>query len=268
MTPALRERLDEHRRVRQAELLELASLLDQYGLTPDAGPLRDAASLTLGAARTAHDDAPDAGRSYWGYRIDGLQLRLEEQRHCRPRATRAGNLVGVLSVDVEEYLPDGPQTVGESFGHLRRLDVKFRCDAEALIGDETHRLRAAWHVDTHLHTETPSGAVHPRFHFQVGGQDLADVDGTIRGALLLDAPRPALAPLDGILAVDFVLSHYCGTAWEILRLDEARYGRVRAPSMKRYWQPYFRLIADALADDVAVSERSAAALLLPNLLTQ
>lgn len=40
MTPALRERLYEHRLVRQSELFELAALLDTYDLTPDAGPLR------------------------------------------------------------------------------------------------------------------------------------------------------------------------------------------------------------------------------------
>jgi hypothetical protein len=137
-----------------------------------------------------------------------------------------------------------------------------------VIGADTHDLRTAWHVDTHLHTDTFSGSIHPRFHFQVGGQDLAAVDHAMRGAMLLDAPRPALAPLDGVLAVDFVLSHYCGTTWEILRLDEARYGRVRAPSIRRYWQPYYRLLAEALVDEAEVREGSAAALLLPNLLTR
>lgn len=268
MTPALRERLDEHRRVRHSELIELAALLDSHGLTPDTGPLRDAASLTLSAVRTAQAGTPDAGRTYWGYRIDGLQLRLEEQRHCRPRATRATDLVGVLSVDVEEYVPAGPDRVGDSYGHIRRLEAQFRCDAHAVIGDEIHSLRAAWHVDTHLHTATQGGAAHPRFHFQVGGHDLADVDHAIRGAFLLDAPRPALAPLDGVLAIDFVLSHYCGTSWEYLRLMEARYGRIRATCMRRYWRPYFRLIADALETDGPVGPGTPAALLLPNLLTQ
>lgn len=264
MTPALRARFDEHRHIRQSELYELASLLDTYELTPDATPLRDAASLCLGASKTAHADAPDAGRQYWGYRIDSLQLRLGEQRHCRPRRARIKSLVGYLSVEVQEYLPEDPDDVENNFRQIRLLDAQFWCDANATFGAKTHRLRAAWHVDTHIHTNTKSSAVHPRFHFQVGGHDLDEIDHTIRGALLLDAPRPALAPLDGILAVDFVLSHYGCATWDKLR-KEARYGRLRSPSMKRYWKPYFRLLADALDGEDAVLHGSDAALLLPNL---
>lgn len=173
-----------------------------------------------------------------------------------------------MTVDVEEFVPEEPDEVGESFKHLRRLDAQFYCNAEAVFEEEIHQLRAAWHVDTHVHTETQSNSIHPRFHFQVGGRDLADLDHTIRGALLTEAPRPAIAPLDGILAVDFVLSHYCGNVWEDLRTMEARYGRVRTPSMKRYWGPYYARIAEALAQEGTVEHGSVAGLLLPNLVVQ
>jgi len=267
VNPALRERLHEHRLVRQSELYELAALLDTYDLTPDSGPLRDAGSLCLGATRTAHPDALDAGRTYWGYRIEGLQLRLGKQRHCRPRAAEGESLVGILSVEVEEYLPEEIGAVGDSFDHIRRLDARFRCDTQAILEGSAHQLRAAWHVDTHLHTAEASSAVHPRFHFQSGGTEMAEVDHAIRGALLLEAPRPALAPLDGILAIDFVLSHYHGPIWEDLRLMDPRYARLRAPSMRRYWGPYFRLLAEALEGEDAVEQGSRAAHLLPNLVT-
>jgi hypothetical protein len=119
-----------------------------------------------------------------------------------------------------------------------------------------------------MHPDELSGAVHPRFHLQSGGAEMAEMDEDIRGALLLEAPRPALAPLDGILAVDFVLSHYHGATWEELRLMDPRYGRLRAPSMKRYWAPYFRLLAEALQGEDAVEQGSEAARLLPNLLIE
>ncbi len=96
---------------------------------------------------------------------------------------------------------------------------------------------------------------------------MAEIDNAIRGTLLLEAPRPALAPLDGILAIDFVLSHYHGTIWEDLRLMDPRYARLRAPSMRRYWGPYFRLLANALEVEGAVEHGSFAACLLPNLVT-
>ncbi len=265
MTPAFRQRLNEHRLIRQSELFDLAVLLDTYELTPDPGPLRDAGGQCMAEPRTTHPDAPDPGRTYWGYRIENLQLRLGEQRHCRPRTAQVDGLVGVLSVNVEEYLPATPDEVGQSFGHIRRLDARFWCEADAVLGTETHRLRAAWHVDTHVHADTRSSAIHPRFHFQIGGEDLDSIDDRIRGALMPEAPRPATAPLDGILAVDFVLSHYRGVTWDDLRLMDDRYGRLRAPSMTRYWAPYYRTIAEALHGEDAVAHGSPAGYLLPNL---
>lgn len=265
MTPEIRERLNKHRQIRQSQLLELAALLDEHQLTPDAGPLRDASALCLGKPKTTPATAPDSGRQYWGYKVEGLQLRLEAQRHCRPRALLADSMVGRLTVEVEEYIPQNVIGVDDGFGHIRRLDAQFVCDAEAIFNDEIIQLRAAWHVDTHLHTSTRSGSVHPRFHFQVGGKDLADFDEAMRGIFLTEAPRPPIAPLDAILAVDFVLSHYCGQKWEDLRLMEARYGRVRLPSMKRYWTPYFCQIAEALAGEDPVQHQSIPGLLLPNL---
>lgn len=268
MTPELRRRFDEHRELRQSELYELAALLDKHRLTPDPGPLQQAASLCFSPPKTARGkNVPDPGREYWGYRIDGLRLHLEPQEHCRPRAADVKNLIGVLSVDVQEYVPETADTVGSSFAHLRVLEASFRCDADAIFDDDIHSLRSTWHVDTHLHAGTPSASVHPRFHFQVGGEELDGVDAVIRGALMLEAPRPAVAPLDGVLAIDFVLSHYCGGVWDKLRTLETSYDRIRAPSMARYWSPYFRLIADALESEDQVAHDSAAGLLIPNLAT-
>ncbi len=267
MTPALRRRFNEHREIRQSELYELAALLDKRKLTPDPGPLQQAASLCLSPPKTVRGDMPDAGREYWGYQIDGLRLHLEPQRHCRPRAADVENLVGVLSVDVQEYVPLEADDVGSSFAHLRILGASFHCDADAIFDDDIHSLRSAWHVDTHVHAGTPSGSVHPRFHFQVGGEELDEVDAAIRGALMLEAPRPAVAPLDGVLAIDFVLSHYCGGAWDKLCTLEAAYDRIRTPSMARYWGPYFRVIADALEGADRVTHESPAGLLIPNLVT-
>lgn len=267
MTPAVRREITPERQLRADELFRLADLLETYEITPDAGPLRDAGGRCLGNIRQAHEDAPDAGRSFWGYQIENLRLRLEPQRHCRPRAADAERLEGTLSVDVEEYVPD-QVPIGASYERIRRLDASFSCNAEMPLDGAVHRLRTAWHVDTHLHVGQASDAMHPRFHFQTGGREFADLDASIRGVLLLEAPRLACPPLDGILAVDFILAHYRGVHWEELRAMDPRYGRLRKPAMERYWAPYFRLLADAVGIAEGVPSNSAAALLLPNLSIQ
>lgn len=265
MTPALRRQFDAHRELRAAELYDLAALLESYGLTPDAGPVRDAAGRCPGELRQVRGDTPDAGRLVWGYQIDGLRLHLEEQRHCRPRAAEVAALEGRLSVTVEEFVPDCADQVERVYDNVRRLDASFTLDAELLVDCDRHPLRSAWHVDTHLFVGEASDGIHPRFHFQLGGKDFAHLDEVIRGVLLPEAPRLACAPLDGVLAIDFVLSHYAGRTWGELSASEPQYGRLRRPAMARYWQPYYRLLADACASSNPVVFGSPAAELLPNL---
>lgn len=248
MDKALRLALDQHRHQRAEELYSIANLLETNNFTPDAEPLRLAGGQCLGEPKTAAKDQPDAGKRYWGYEISDLRIRLEVQRHLRPRRGVMTNAVGTLCVTVQEYLPEDGDSVGNSFGLLRRLDADFFFDGYQELDGVQHALRQAWHVDTHLHTKSITHSVHPRFHFQVGGHRLEDIDADIRAVFMPETPRLPCAPLDAILAVDFVLSHYCGEAWSILRDIEPRYGRLRRDPMQRYWSPYFRMMADGIDD--------------------
>lgn len=263
----LHAQLYEHRRTRAEELFTLANLLNGLGVTPDVGPLLEAGSQCLSAIRTASKGLPDEGREYWGYDIVDLRINLDAQRHSRPRAAKMEDVSGTLQVTVQEYLPDAASAIGAGFPHIRRLDADFHFDAVLDVDGTRHPLRAAWHVDTHMHPEGGSHAVHPRFHFQVGGKKLEDVDDAIRGVFLPDAPRLACAPLDGPLAVDFVLSQYCGEHWMLLRNEEPQYGRLRRQPMRRYWEPYHASIAAAIADIETVWDGGEATLLLPNINT-
>lgn len=224
----------------------MAGLLESEGLTPDAAPLRDAAGECLGGIRTVRAALPDKGREYWGYEIADLRLNLETQRHCRPRKAVMRDISGLLSVRVEEYVPEAAEEVGAGFPLLRTLNTDFVFDVVLEVDGESHPLRSAWHIDTHPYTGTASRSVHPRFHYQIGGDKLDDIDDRIRGVFLPEAPRMPCAPLDGLLAIDFILSHYCGEHWALLRDLEPRYGAVRRPPMRRYWQPYYRELTDCI----------------------
>jgi hypothetical protein len=265
MTPQLLQRLNAHRDERANELFDLAAHLETHRFTVDAGPVRDAANQCRGSFRVARGDVPDAGRKYWGYEISELRIQLAAQRHCRPRAAKMEGVSGSLTVTVQEYVPDTEAQIGESFTLLRRLDTDFMFDAELMVDGEPHVVRAAWHLDTHLHTEVRSHAAHPRFHFQVGGERLDDLDHAIRGVFVPEAPRLPCAPLDGVLAVDFVLSHYCGLDWAALRDLDAGYNFLRKRPMQRYWQPYYRTISDGLAALDEVPHGGEANLLVPSI---
>lgn len=147
---------------------------------------------------------------------------------------------------MHEYLPIEVPQLEHAYDLLRQVCVEFQIDTFQQVGSDLEDLRAAWHIDTHLFTETRSHAAHPRFHFQVGGNRLKSLDANIRGVLMPEAPRMPCAPLDAILAVDFILAHYCGNGWKDLREAEPRYGQVRKSPMQRYWFPYFRILADGI----------------------
>ena len=265
MTPAIRAALDPYRRQRQNELFELAALLTDNSLTPDAGPISDAASQCLSEPRVSRNKAFDIGREYWGYDIVDLRINLEEQQHCRPRRAAASGLVGVINVSVEQYVPNESGMVERCYDLIRGIQVDFRIETLISIEGTRHPFRAAWHIDTHQHTGTASTSIHPRFHIQLGGRGLEDVDDLIRGVFIPDAPRLPIVPLDGPLAIDFILSNYCGVVWEDFRDMEPRYGRMRRPAMQRYWRPYFETLAEASGRDSSVRRGEDAELLLPNL---
>lgn len=265
LTPSLRAAFDRHRKDRADELFEIAALLYEAGLTPDADPVLQAASQCRSAVRTVSAGQPDAGRSYWGYEIADLRVNLEDQRHLRPRSTVMTGVSGLLSVKVQEYVPNEEADVGNSYRLLRYLETDFYLDAYHMVSGIQLPLRSAWHIDTHLHIATQSHNVHPRFHFQVGGERLDEIDTTIRGVFLPETPRMPCAPLDAILAVDFVLAHYCGSMWRDLRDLEPRYTRVRKNPMQRYWAPYYRTLADGIDALDSVPSGGQAYLLIPNI---
>ena len=262
---ALADALRAHQAERANELRQLAAVLQQQGLSPDVGPILAAASQCLAPSRIARVGEPDPGAVYWGYEIAELRVALEPQRHCRPRSAVTGAASGTLSVRVEEYLPQELAQVGESFGHIRRLDTDFFVDVHHEIEGTRLPLRSAWHIDTHRYIGEATHNVHPRFHFQSGGNRFEEVDATIRAVFMPEAPRLPCAPLDAILALDFVLSHYCGDSWVLLHDLEPRYGRLRTAPMRRYWGPYFRTLSEGIADLAATPGGGAAAQLIPNI---
>ena len=265
MTPALRKAFDGHRDERAQELFDIASILDKEGLTPDNGPILQAAAQCRSAFKRVPIGAPDAGRHYWGFEIADLRIKLEKQRHLRPRSAVMDECFGLLSVVVQEYVPDDENGIGRSYELLRQASVDFHLDAFQEIDGVRHNLRTAWHIDTHSYVDTPSHGAHPRFHFQVGGERLDEIDANIRGVLMPETPRMPCAPLDAILAVDFVLAHYCGDQWNLLKDLVPSYLRLRKTPLQRYWSPYFRTLAEGIDSLDTVAGGGDASTLIPNI---
>lgn len=140
-----------------------------------------------------------------------------------------------LDVEVEGQCPIEPDK-----DPLLRHDVQIVLKAPSK-GSKPPYLQS-WHFDRHIDSINPPNPAHPRYHFSFGGREMKvhlQQCGKTHAddILLLDTPRLAHAPFDGVLAIDFVLSNFAGKRWRTLcQLDE--YRRIVTSSQQRLWQPY------------------------------
>jgi hypothetical protein len=265
ISASIDEAFKSYRSERKEELSELANILYSADVCVDTGPLNSCVAACLAPPRRADRDFDKGRDAWWGYELTDLRLLLPAQRHFRPRRAQTDGLTANLCVTVEEYVPREADEVGRSFALARRVAVDFYFDSVVDLQDGgVQDLRTAWHIDTHVHLE--SRDVHPRFHFQFGGDRLDGIDESIRAILVPEAPRLPMAPMDAVLAVDFVLSHYFGALWKTLRDSNPQYRRLVHAATLRYWTEYFALVTSFMTDPENESIDHPALKLLPNLI--
>ncbi|WP_157043691.1 hypothetical protein [Nitrobacter hamburgensis] len=124
-------------------------------------------------------------------------------------------------------------------------------------------LKAAWHFDRHIIDKAKSTPhvtddIHPLYHFQYGGSRMSQLGSQLGATLLLDPPRLMHPPMDGLLAIDFVLANYAGMSWKLLRQDP-RYERLITPQFESIWKPYF----DSIAGSWSTPRKNSSAFLCP-----
>jgi hypothetical protein len=213
----------EFRKSRATELRVLQDVLQTYDVITDPSPLEQAVRMCV---------AKDGG-SEWRYSFTNLMFRLtlDELRHTRPQGVE--QLTVSLSVDLQgECVEDKAPT--DPFSHLGISIVTQGND------EKNKSFISAWHLDRHEANQTPSPLVHPCYHVHYGGKAILKLDANFDygSHLLLETPRLAHLPLDGVLAVDFVLSNYMPKTWHKLRDEEARYNDIVYEAQKRCWYAY------------------------------
>lgn len=212
---------NSYRRDRCAELRQLANVLERHQICPDVSPV----NIAQDGCRNNIPNGPNS----WGYQMNKLLFRIDHQKHTQPKEVH--DLTLELSVTlVGECQPEG--CLNDPF---KGLAVDFFISAKT---QENERCFCSWHHDRHIENqdgEDPQFA-HPFYHFQHGGNKMwgGDNFGT---ALIFESPRIAHPPLDGVLAIDFVLSNFCGDRWRRL-LTDREYLNLIEKAQHRFWRPY------------------------------
>lgn len=182
----------------------MARILQEADLVRDASPL----------LRAAEQHRDYSGLS-WGYAFAGLEFDLtgNQMRHIRPNDAELDSVelaVSLSGLCLDESAEDDP------FEKLNVNVVVTGLDANA------NQLVTAWHLDKHEGGK--SEFHHPNYHFHYGGKKIWGSEATqgfsYGSLLLLESPRLDHKPLDGILAVDFVLANFLGSAWHELKEDD------------------------------------------------
>lgn len=213
-----------YREARQKEMRQLAEILGGTGIIRNVGELNTAASKIS-----------EGGTPYeWTLDIKDLVFSLNKkaidaQRHRKPS--------DVAEIDVQLNVRLHGRCLASGAGHDPFVRLSVECVASARrAGDVKAKYHSAWHLER----QSPGAAAdlaHPAYHLQYGGMRLAP-RGDAGNHLLLDSPRVAHPPLDGVLAVDFVISNYFPKRWRELRSTDRRYKDLIEAAQERYWRPY------------------------------
>lgn len=194
------------RKERVRELRLLARILQETKLVRDAGPLLSAAG-----------QCGDLKELSWGYEFAGLEFELagNELRHTKPDGAELGSIELAVLLSgpcLDQDVEDDPFT---------ELNVDIIVNG---LDTDANGLKTAWHLDKH--EGGSSKFYHPDYHFHYGGKKLWESEDAPQGfgygsLLLLESPRLDHKPLDGILAVDFVLANFLGPAWQTLKAEDS-----------------------------------------------
>lgn len=235
-------------------LESLATILDAQGIVRDSGSLH-------AAAVQCRSDKPFGDLS-WRYSFGILEFDLTQSRFRKIRPIGAEVLNLELSGTVcgrclDDDSDDDP---------LHELEINIVVKGRVKDGSVPKRLTCAWHLDRDEDGGGVGEFCHPAYHFQNGGQKIWDLPAFDYGShLLLESPRNAHYPLDAVLAVDYVVSHFVGdSVWQTLRQD-ATYQRLLRESAQRFLKPYACSVAAAW-NSVSLSSTWDGKLLWPSLL--
>ena len=216
-----------------SDLRTLSQRLVEEGLILDPQPLNQAAAQCI-----------QSGRDIWSYDISNLIIKIGGLARGHP--TKQYSLECILNCTIKGSFKT---SINNDPCHRLNVGLFYRG-----VIPHSHPFYQTWHLDREgaAPGKSQSLETHPRYHFHFGGNDMNLVANnhrckhnchTFGELLLLSQPRLLHPPLDGVLAVDFVLSNAAGSQWQKLRLDPS-YSSMIKRSQDRYWKIFAKTFSD------------------------
>lgn len=211
------------------------------------------------ASASYHLLKDEGGKKLISFAASDIDIKIDPSLHIMPPSVEIEERLLVDIVFKQELMEQGE--IVHTHEKVIENQVNFR-----IRGRKGRRqLISAWHFDRHAHPPASNSPSHPTYHFQFGGWGLKEIANKIDGVIVLDTPRYFAPPMDPIIAVDVLLSHFNGPKWHTIRNSETRYIDIVRRAQARLWKPYFDKISNDLSP-VSKNEPARLLDLLPNIM--
>lgn len=171
----------------------------------------------------------------WTYRIDDLPIFVNKSpRNAYPALD---SMIIFLNISITEI--DSNKDENNISNLIESSDFSILIKGKKK--NENNHFYASWHLDNDSRGED---YVHPQFHIAFGVSKLEEkINSNFGNVLLLTSPRLPHPPLDGILAIDFVLRHFVTVDIHKQLTESNSYKMYIRNSQRRLWRPYYTSIS-------------------------
>lgn len=179
-------------------------------------------------------------------------IRLVVPKKSRPSHSiprDVGDIEVILSIEDDIVLNRlKPNHIGDPLKKLEKFNIILNSD----------KYTSSWHLDRHdrKENEAASNSVHPVYHLTFGGhymENLQNDDGDAFGrALIVRTPRIMHPPMELMLGLDFIFSHFILKDELDLLVDPA-YISIINELKKNIWMPFALAMAKNYCDNIEIN---------------
>lgn len=171
----------------------------------------------------------------WSYRISDLPIFIKKSpRNAHPTLD---SMTIYLNISITETPPNKDNRRISNL--IKSSDFSILIQGKKKNKDD--HFYASWHLDNDTNGED---YIHPQYHIAFGGCKLKEkINSNLGDVLLLTSPRLPHPPLDGILAIDFILKHFVTEDVHRHLTESNTYKTYVKASQQRLWHPYYTSIS-------------------------
>ncbi|KMQ67689.1 hypothetical protein ACM39_12605 [Chryseobacterium sp. FH2] len=230
---------EKHIKIRKElakDIRTLSNVLYSYFPTASLGNL-EAAITFLSSNRAVVLDKV-ARAEYWGYNVKEVCFKLDkfpEKRHPKD----IENLELILDFELVGNCDDIDSLKDPFLWLIFDIKIKGIYDKKDFF--------TSYHLDRHLYKAGDMMPVepHPFYHFQYGGKHILDDNKTVDSGKLIifESPRIAHYPMELILGIDYILSHFFPDKRIAILKSEQEYVNLIEKYQARILKPYYHTIS-------------------------